>query len=120
MTISDRCLSLCQPSYVQQLAINTMSSPSSSSSSTTTTAVVEGRSSSCYIITHRSIVIMRLLLIACATFIITISLPIASAQETDSSTEPTDINTIDSAESSSQVCRSNEIFDGKMCKCAPG
>ncbi|OZC07630.1 hypothetical protein X798_05347 [Onchocerca flexuosa] len=63
---------------------------------------------------------MRLLLIACATFIITISLPIASAQETDSSTEPTDINTIDSAESSSQVCRSNEIFDGKMCKCAPG
>nr|CTP80697.1 Bm7825 [Brugia malayi] len=100
--------------------------------STTTTAIVAAaaaatavavgrRSGSCYTITaHKSIVIMRLSLIACVGLII-LSSSIASAQET--SAEPTDENTTENAElspSSSSECHANEIFNGKTCKCAPG
>ncbi|CAG9534093.1 unnamed protein product [Cercopithifilaria johnstoni] len=111
-----RCLSVCQPSYAP-LAISMVSPSSSSSSSsisTTTAAIVGGRSNSCCITTtatHRSIAIMRLLLIACVGLII-LSPSTVSAQETSAETSAT-TNT-------ESVCNANEIFDGKTCKCAPG
>ncbi|EFO23297.2 hypothetical protein LOAG_05193 [Loa loa] len=96
------------------LAINTVSS--SSSSPTTTTATVGGRSGNCCIATHRSIVIMRLLLIVCVGLIIP-SPYIASAQETPA--EQAHENAVEDTKSSS-VCHANEVFNGKTCECAPG